>query len=85
MDSMASVSNVGVPPASLMESAYLGPCRILGRHITRVTRADSETILCPEYCDGHCRMRQRAFDEAALQDPSAAAASSATRCVMLTA
>jgi hypothetical protein len=85
MDSMASVSSVGVPPASLMESAYLGPCRILGRHITRVTRGDSEVIICAEYCDGNCRLRQSAFEAAAAQDPSAALAAIGTRCIMLTA
>ena len=85
MDSMASVSSVGVPPASLLESAYLGPCRILGRHITRVTRADSEVILCAEYCEGHCRLRQSAFETAASQDRSEASTSINTRCVMLTA
>ena len=85
MDSMASVSSAGVPPASLMESAYLGPCRILGRHITRVTRADSETILCAEYCDGQCRLRQGGFDMSTAQETSAASTSIGTRCIMLTA
>ena len=84
MDSMANVSSVGVPPASLMESAYLGPCRILGRHVTRVTRPDSEVIICAEYCDGNCRLRESAFGAAAAQDPSAALAPPGTRCIMLT-
>ena len=84
MGSMASISSVGIPPASLMESAYLGPCRVLGRHITRVTRGDSEVIICAEYCDGSCRLRQSAFQAMASQDASAAPAPGSTRCIMLT-
>ena len=85
MDSMASVSSVGVPPAALMESAYRGPCRILGAHITRIARGGSEVVICEEYCDGLCRLRQAAFERAADQPASEVVAPAIARCIMLSA
>ncbi len=85
MDSMASVISAGVPPAALMESAYRGPCRILGEHITRVARGNTQVVICAEYCEGICRLRLSAFEAAAAQDPSTTLAPVGTRCVMLTA
>lgn len=85
MDSMASVNSVGIPPSALMESAYRGPCRILGAHITTIARAGREVVICPEYCDGLCRLRQTAFERAAGQPASDVVSAAVARCIMLSA
>jgi hypothetical protein len=71
------------------ESSYRGPCRLLGAHITRVTRAGASTVLCDEFCegDGACRLQLAMLDlrrQAALEAhaPEASRAAAA-RCLML--
>ena len=73
-----------VPRSALAESAYRGPCRILGAHITRVARGGKELIICAEYCDGVCRLRRAALENLAT-GLSDGVAPGETRCVMLTA
>jgi hypothetical protein len=72
------------------DSAYRGPCRVLGAHITRVTRGETEEILCGEYCPtgGICLLRQAMLGETPTQGLTVGSSEGAlggTRCVMLTA
>jgi hypothetical protein len=79
-----TTGGIGVPPVGGPESAYRGPCRILGAHITRVTRAGTALVACTEYCDGVCRLRKAALENLA-PGLSDGVAPGETRCIMLTA
>ena len=74
-----------------MESAYRGPCLILGAHVTRVTRGGTTRIICSEYCEteGICRLKKAALESGTIQGlieaSSEGVALGGTRCVMLTA
>ena len=74
--------------AVLMEAAYREPCRILGAHVTRVAREGAESVICIEYCDGVCRLRQAALEYGALRGLSDALSDGLARarigCIMLT-
>ena len=84
MNTTQTISVAGVAPSALMESAYRGPCRVLGAHITRVARGGTELVICTEYCDGACRLRKTALESLA-PGLSDGVAPGETRCVMLTA
>jgi hypothetical protein len=69
-------------------SSYRGPCRLIGVHITRLTREGAPSVLCDEFCesDGACRLqlavlghRDQGACDAGTPDPHRASA----RCVML--
>jgi hypothetical protein len=85
------VNNSLVLPSALMESAYRGPCPILGAHVTRVTQKGSTRILCGEYCEagGICRLKKAALERDELQGVIEASSDGVplggTSCVMLTA
>ena len=79
-----TTSSIGVPPWRGPESAYRGPCRILGAHITRVTRDGMDMVVCAEYCDGVCQIRKAALESLA-PGLSDGVAPGETRCIMLSA
>ena len=87
MNTTTTISRAPFPPAALMEAAYREPCRILEAHVTRVARGGTESVICTEYCDGVCRLRQAAL-ELALQGlpdvPSEGLPPARNRCIMLT-
>ncbi len=84
MNITETTSRTIVPPSAAAESAYRGPCRILGAHITRVVRGETELVICTEYCDGVCQLRKAALESMA-PGLSDGVAPGETRCVMLTA
>ena len=79
-----TTSSIVVPPIGGGESAYRGPCRILGAHITRVTRGGTDLVFCTEYCDGVCQLRKAALESMA-PGLSDGVALGEIRCVMLSA
>ena len=81
MNTLATAS-IGPSPSGGAESAYRGPCRILGSHITRVIRGGTERVVCPEYCDGVCQLRKAALESLA-PGLSEGVAPGEVRCVML--
>jgi hypothetical protein len=87
----ATTNNSIVQPSAPADSAYRGPCPILGAHVTRVTHRGSTRILCSEYCEteGICRLRKAALEGGTLQGlieaTSEGMALGGTSCVMLTA
>jgi len=90
MTAVSPASSVIVPSSDRAESAYRGPCRILGAHVTRVTRGGTTHVLCGEYCEtgGICQVRRAAFHSGPIQPTEAfseGTALSGSRCVMLTA
>ena len=91
MTAVSPASSAIVPSSDRAESAYRGPCRILGAHVTRVTRGGTTHVLCGEYCEtgGICLLRQATLERGPIQRPTEAfsegSALSGTRCVMLTA
>ena len=71
------------------ESSYRGPCRLLGSHITRVTRQGASTVHCAEFChpDGTCQIRLAMLEPGSAQALGAASPvvePVAVRCLMLT-
>jgi hypothetical protein len=72
------ITNTPGPSSVRADSAYRGPCRVCGAHITRVTRGGTEEILCDEYdpTGGICLLRQATLGKGPSQGR--------TRCVMLT-
>ena len=89
MNTTVATGSVGVPLLGRTESAYRGPCRVLGAHITRVARGGTESIICDEYCEtgGVCQLRKAALGAPpGLTDVvSESVARDGTRCIMLTA
>ena len=65
----ATTNSSIVQPSAPVDSAYRGPCPILGAHVTRVTHRGSTRILCSEYCEteGICRLRKAALEGGTLQ------------------
>lgn len=86
-----TTSSTIVPPSARGESAYRGPCRVLGAHITRVTRGGTVQIICGEYCEAEesCRLKKAALESGTTQGVTEASsggvAPGGTRCVMLRA
>jgi hypothetical protein len=91
MNTVATIDSVVMPLSGRMMAAYREPCRILGAHITRVARGDTESIICDQYCeaDGGCQLRRAALEGGASHGTpdilSEGVVSARTRCVMLTA
>ena len=90
MNTVATIDSVVMPLSGRMMAAYREPCRVLGAHITRVARGDTESIICDQYCeaDGGCQLRKAALELGALQGLTDAlsegVARARTRCIMLT-
>ena len=80
-----------VEPSALVQSAYRGPCRILGAHVTRVTDGGTTRVCCGEYgeTEGVCLLRKAALEygrpQGLLEASPESLAVGAIRCVMLTA
>ena len=91
MNTIATVDSVVMPLSGRTMAAYREPCRVLGAHITRVARGDTESIICDEYCeaDGGCQLRKAALERGVLQGLtdilSEGVVPARTRCIMLTA
>jgi hypothetical protein len=72
-----------------VQSAYRGPCPILGAHVTRMTHGETTRILCSEYCETEhfCRLRKAALEANVLQGLAESSSESVTfaaiGCVML--
>jgi hypothetical protein len=87
----STTSSAILTPVGRSESAYRGPCRVLGAHITRITRGGEALILCGEYGEtgGICLLRQAALECGSVQElgeaSPAGGAPGGSRCVMLTA
>lgn len=89
MSTLSTTSTTSVPPLQ-GESAYRGPCRVLGDHVTRITRGGTALIICGEYCEtgGICLLRQAALESGPSQELGQASAGSGVpgvSCVMLMA
>jgi hypothetical protein len=86
-----TTNNSIVQPSALAESAYRGPCPILGAHVTRVTHGGTTRILCGEYCETEriCLLKKAALERRTLQGPvepsSEGVPLGGICCVMLTA
>ena len=91
MATTPTTSSTIVPLSARLESAYYGPCRILGAHVTRDTRGGTMRIICGEYCEteGICRLKKAALESGTVQGlieaSSDGVAPGGARCVMLTA
>ena len=48
MNTIATIDSVVMPLSGRMMAAYREPCRVLGAHITRVARGDTESIICDQ-------------------------------------
>jgi hypothetical protein len=70
------------------DAAYRGPCRVLGAHVTRISRGSTPVVICGEYCEtgGICLLRLAALDHS-LGDRSDGTSQprADVGCVMLTA
>jgi len=91
MNTTATSDSLVIPLSGRTMAAYREPCRVLGAHITRVARGDTESIICDEYCeaDGGCQLRRAALEGGASQGTtdivSKGVVPARTRCITLTA